>query len=322
VALAAGDVLVRVHGSALGAHPGAEAAGEIIEAGDAAAQWLGHQVVVPRLLPCGECGACQRGRVAACPHRRRRGSPAAAETVPARSLLPLVPPLFPKAVPAGSLWRWAALADALSAPYAGLCRAGVSPGELCAVMGDGPRLAAAVLVAQALGLRTAVLCADGETRERLCAPPYQVLQALDSARLDPGDARAALDELAAREGLAGLGLTVLEVSGSDAGRVRALAMAPAAAVLLDRPGEVSGLPAPLPPSLALPLSRLCQEQGQVIGAGPAHPDLLPELAARVLRGEIDLAAFTYAVAPHEIDDVLSRRRRGQGDRLGLPIVCF
>lgn len=328
------EVRVAVHGSALGAHPGAEVAGVVQEAGRAAAELLGRPVLVPRLLPCGECGLCQRGRVASCPHRRRRGAPAALEQVPARFLLPLDPPLLAHAVAPSDLWRHAALCDALAAPYSALVRAGQSPGELCVVLGGGFRAAAAVLVVRALGCQAVVLAADADERERLCAPPFSARKALDSLGLDPEAGRAAVREIAAEASLPAHGLCLLETTGTDAGRLRALGMLEAggSALLLDRMQplaplpEGDELPAPLPagPGLCGPaaLDRLSREQCQVIGVGAAHPDLLPELAALVQRAEIDLSALVAAVTPAEIDAVLGRRRRGEGDRLKLPIVRF
>jgi 6-hydroxycyclohex-1-ene-1-carbonyl-CoA dehydrogenase len=338
-ALLPGDVLIEVYGSALGAHPGAEVVGVVAAAGEAASDWLGRPVIVPRLLPCGECGLCLRGRVAACPSRRRRGAPAAEETVPARFLLPLAPPLLPEPVPLGELWRWAALADALAAPHTGLCRAGQGPGELCVILGGGFRAAAAVLVVRAVGCQAVVLAPREDDRAGLSAPPFGAVAALDTDLLDPEAAREALREIAARAELPVHGPCLIETTGSDAGRARALAMVAAGgtAVLLDRVGRVGrgaadeqpddAMAAPLSagPALAGPaaLALLCEEQGTVIGAGAPHPDLLPDLVALVLRGALDLTALTVAVAPSDIDLVLSQRRRGDvGERLRLPVARF
>ncbi len=113
MALLPGEVVVRVIGSALGAHPGAEIVGTVTLAGEAAADWVGRQVLVPRLLPCGECALCQRGRVAVCPHLRRRPAPpdlVPEEGVPSRFLLPLGPPILTEPLPPERLWLLACAA--------------------------------------------------------------------------------------------------------------------------------------------------------------------------------------------------------------------
>lgn len=68
--------------------------GVVAEAGAAAQHLAGQAVLVPRILPCGECSCCRRGAVLTCPHRRSRPSvPQPYEVLPARYLLPLHPPL-------------------------------------------------------------------------------------------------------------------------------------------------------------------------------------------------------------------------------------
>lgn len=334
--LAPADILVAVHGSALGAHPGAEVSGVVTDTGAAAAHLRGRPVLVPRLLPCGECSLCQRGRVAVCPGLRRHGPPAAEVVVPARFVVPLGPPLFPAEVPADRLWRFAALADTLGAPHAGLLRAGQSPGELCVILGGGVRAAGAALVVRAIGCQAVVICANAEQRAGLLEPPFQVAAVLDSAALDPDGARAAVREAAQSLGLRPHGLTLLETSGSDAGRARALAMVESGgiAVLLDRAaagpvGPQTEMPSPLPAGPALgiaALDRICDQQGAVLGAGAAHPDLLPELVALALRAELPLDAFTDPVEPTDQAqaEVLAARRAGQAGAaaLRLPIVRF
>ncbi|HRI50446.1 MAG TPA: alcohol dehydrogenase catalytic domain-containing protein, partial [Pseudomonadota bacterium] len=125
--LSPSDVELLICGSALGAHPGAEVVGIVSAAGESAAHLADRCVIVPRLLPCGECEPCRRGRVAVCATRRPR--PRHLETrevVPAGFLLPLEPPFVQAVPPADSWWWYAALSDALLAPYSGLVRVGQS----------------------------------------------------------------------------------------------------------------------------------------------------------------------------------------------------
>jgi len=331
--LSPADVELLICGSALGAHPGAETVGIVRAAGESAAHLADRCVIVPRLLPCGECEPCRRGRIAVCATRRPRPQDLATrEIVPARFLLPLEPPFVQAVPPADSWWRYAALSDALLAPYSGLVRVGQSPGGLCVVLGGGARAAAAVLVIRALGCQAAVLCPRADERERLCAPPYGALAALDPAEHDSESARRFLRELAVTAGLLPHGLTHLETTGSDAGRARALGLLEAGgvAVLLDRSRPLSESPAA--ESLAAPLiadpsvsgmallERVSSEQCQILGAGPGHPDLLPELVALLERAQLDLAQFTRAVALDDAAAELADRRAGRGDQLTLPIV--
>jgi len=141
------EVVVRVAGRALGVEPAAEIAGAVVQAGDAAREWLGRRVVVPRLLPCGDCDRCRRGRVASCPSRAKRQW-VPEETLPARFLCAL-----DDFAPDAELWRAAALADAAAAPFAALARAGLAPGDGVVVIGDGPRAVLASAIVRAKGAR-------------------------------------------------------------------------------------------------------------------------------------------------------------------------
>ncbi len=45
---------------------GHEVSGTVVEAGWGTEEWLGRQVVVPSLIPCGDCEACRAGRYSIC----------------------------------------------------------------------------------------------------------------------------------------------------------------------------------------------------------------------------------------------------------------
>jgi len=294
----AGEVLVEVSGSALGAQPGAEIAGRVVAAGEAADEWLGRRVVVPRLLPCGECRFCRRGNVFACPSRAARGGVATHETVPARYLLSVEKPLD-----AGdSWWRWAALADAASTPYGALVRAQVAPGDLCLVVGGGVRGRFACALARALGAHAAVLDADGDRRARAIAAGARF--ALDGETYDADGAREALRAEARASGIESATLKVIETTGTAAGRRRALALLDAGATCaLLSDGDGGDAPAPV--------DAIAERQATVVGAAACHPDLLPELAALVVRGEVDLARETVALPFAALADALADRRAGR-----------
>lgn len=332
VASAACDVEVEVLGSALGAHPGAEIVGVVRQAGESAGHLLGRAVLVPRVLGCGECDLCRRGRLGSCPSLAARPQrPQATEKLPARFLLPLEPPYLAAAPAPDLLPLYAALSDGLLAPYSGLVRAGVGPGMLCVVLGTGSRAALATVAARSLGSQVAVLTDDPDEGTILCQPPYGALRSLDARALDPEAVAAALRQLCGEVGLPWHGLCVLETSGSAAGRRRALSVlgTGGTAVLLERSQPQSAKAtedAPDTGGLAL-LEKVVAAGCQIIGASAGHPDLLPELVALVERAGLgpELATMTRRAAPADVDALLARRRSGEesaAERVQLPIVCY
>lgn len=310
----------------------------VVEAGDSAGHLLGRSVVIPRLLACGECEPCRRGRLTSCPELRPRPRrPVPRELVPARFLLPLEPPFVAAPPEQGDLWRYAALAESLLAPYAALVRAGVTPGTLCAVLGGGARAGLATVVIRALGGAAVVVTPEPREQAALCQPPFHALATLDPSTMDPGAMRLRLREIATEAGLTSHGLVLIESSGSDAGRARALGMSEAGGtvILLGRGHELgpatatsttdSALAAepvggPGLTSIAL-LERVSTEQCQIHGAGAPHPDLLPELLALLDRAGVDLSTLVRAVEPGDVDAEMAARRARRADLL-LPVVRF
>lgn len=336
MSLSPAEVEVIIHGSALGAHPGQECVGRVERAGESAAHLAGRGVLIPRLIACGECEACRRGRLTVCSARTERPRrPVEREVLPARFLLPLEPPFVASALEPAALWPYAAVADGLLAPYSGLVRAGVTPGTLCVVLGGGVRAALCAVVIRALG-GVAVACAPrADEREELLAPPYHAHAALDPIALDPDAARARVREIAAAAGLPVHGAVLIETTGSDAGRARALGMSEAGGtvILLSR-GHALEDGAPPAGALAAEqvggsgltsvalLERVTEEQCQILGAGAPHPDLLPELLALLDRARVDLSTLVQPVDAGSIESVMAERRAGRAASLALPVVRF
>lgn len=310
----------------------------VVEAGDSAGHYLGRSVVIPRLLPCGECEPCRRGRLTSCPELRPRPRrPVPRERVPARFLLPLEPPFVAAPPEPGDLWRYAALAESLLSPYAALVRAGVTPGTLCAVLGGGARAGLAAVVIRALGCAAVIVTPEPREQVDLCQPPFHALAALDPSTMDPDAMRLRLREIAKEAGLLSHGLVLIESSGSDAGRARALGMSEAGGtvILLGRGHQLGPASAEsaLEPAIAAEplggpsltsvalLERVSTEQCQIHGAGASHPDLLPELLALLDRAGVDLSTLVRAVEPGEIDAEMAVRRARRADLL-LPVARF
>ena len=206
--------------------------------------------------------------------------------MPARYLLPVAPPYVRVAPPTETLWQFALLSDALLTPYTGLMRAGVSPGTVCVVLGQGTRAQLAAVMAEALGLFVVRFSAQ------------------EAAQLDPAAARQHVAELAKAQGLPLAGACIVETGGANV--EGSLVAEPEAGAQLV--------------SVAV-LQQVVAMQAQVLAVAP-HPDLLPELLALCGRAQLDLASHTRAVRADEIEAVMAARRSGQETDLRLPIVQF
>ena len=73
---------------------GHEISGRVVAAGAGAQEWLGKAVIVPAVLPCGECDLCKRGLGTICRKQKMPGNDiqggfATHIVVPARGLCPV-----------------------------------------------------------------------------------------------------------------------------------------------------------------------------------------------------------------------------------------
>ena len=119
---------------------------------------VGRPVIVPAVLPCGECDLCRADLRSICrkqvmPGNDRDGGFASHLTVPARYLCP-VPA---KVLDDHALWELAVVSDAVATPFQAVARAGIQPGDLAVVVGTGGIGLHAVQIAAAAGARVTAL---------------------------------------------------------------------------------------------------------------------------------------------------------------------
>lgn len=259
--------------------PGRVAVGRIAEVAADVAYPAGTMVVVPELLPCGECDACGRARVLLCRRLRAlgRGGPKETEgepigglsrfvTVPARYLLPLEAELTEFAKPD----RLAVtVAMAWMAPlYQALVMAGVAAGDIAAIVGRGIRVEA--------------------LRSLLEQKSVQVVEANDVADVD---AQAQQRELPR------LGWKIFLLEGDRESMQQAARLIGPAATMVVAPQN------PLQEVAFCDLGLLAQRDAQIRTATQAHPDLYLETFAMALRGLTPpvLKQFPFAQAQAAIE---------------------
>src|SRR5512138_2961237 len=142
---------------------GHEISGRVVKAGGGAEGWLGKAVLVPAVMPCGECDACRRGKGTICPNQKMPGNDihggfATHLEVPARGLCPVDEARLAKAGLA--LADVSVVADAVTTPYQAAVQAEVRPGQLVVVNGVGGVGTYAVQIAAAKGATVVAIDVD------------------------------------------------------------------------------------------------------------------------------------------------------------------
>ncbi len=235
--LSPGDVLVEVAGCGVchtdlgylfdGVRPrhamplilGHEIAGIVVAAGDGADDLLGRKVVVPAVIPCGECGACRRGRGSICSKQVFLGCDvdggfASHVVVPARGLCVIGDAdLERSGVPLADL---GVLADAITTPYQAILRSGLREGDVAVFVGAGGVGGFGVQIAAALGARVAAIDVDAERLALIGA--HGAALTIDSRGLDGKAVRQKLRDWCKAEKLPATEWRIFETSGVAAGQ--------------------------------------------------------------------------------------------------------
>jgi 6-hydroxycyclohex-1-ene-1-carbonyl-CoA dehydrogenase len=271
---------------------GHEIAGWVEDAGSAYRSLVGRAVVVPAVIPCGDCVSCRAGRPTICrrqvmPGNDRDGGFATHVILPGRGLCP-VPGASEDGrasigrAPGLTLRHLAVVADAVSTAYQSVERSGLAEGELAVVVGLG---GVGTYAAQFATLRgAAVAGVDVDPRRLQGASRIGVGLALDGRELPPKEARARILEFARSQGAPEIGWKIFECSGTPGGQKAAFSLLGPGATLL-----VVGFT--LQP-VEITLSRLMAFDARAIGNWGCAPDLFPEILESVLDGSIDVVSHT------------------------------
>ena len=140
----------------LGAIPGHEYCGEVVEAGPRAGWRVGDRVIAPFILSCGECPECRAGQTTTCRAQRvpgfgEPGAYAEYVSAPHAHNLARLPETLTPALAAGLGCRVTTAYHALTG------RAGLQAGEWLAVHGTGGIGLSVLLIGRALGARVVVV---------------------------------------------------------------------------------------------------------------------------------------------------------------------
>jgi 6-hydroxycyclohex-1-ene-1-carbonyl-CoA dehydrogenase len=272
---------------------GHEISGVVVEAGDGAAAWLGKSVIVPAVLPCGECDLCKRGLATICraqkmPGNDIQGGFASHIVVPARGLCEV--DLKRLAAAGLTLPQVSIVADALTTPYQAVNRAGVKPGSLAVVIGVGGVGGYCVQLARAFGAQVVAIDVDDAKLDAIAQ--HGAALTLNAKRHDAKQLKAAVNDFARSQGLRGTEWFIFECSGTAAGQTTAYGLLVHGATL-----SVVGFTMD---KVEVRLSNLMAFDAKAIGNWGCPPDQYPAALDLVLSGQVDIASF---VEQRLLDDI-------------------
>lgn len=259
---------------------GHEVSGVVDAADDTFRHLVGREVIVPAVIPCGECALCRAGRGNACraqvmPGNDLDGGFAEALVVPGRGLCVV------EQRGEFALEELSVIADAVTTPYQAVVRSELAPGGLAVVIGVGGVGGYAVQIAAAFGAR--VVAVDVSADRLAAIAPYGASLTLDASAMDFKALKKEITARAKEWGCPAHGWTIFECSGSTAGQETAFGLLGTAGTLMVV-GFTLG-------KLELRLSNLMAFDATVQGTWGCRPELYPEALRLVTSGRIQLKPF-------------------------------
>jgi len=266
---------------------GHEVSGTVVEAGAGAESWIGSDVVVPAVIPCGRCAACAAGRGSICPKQVFPGSDVHGGfgthlKVPARGLCQ-VPDLGDRRVnPAGlELWSLAVVADAASTAYQAVVRSGLAAGDLAVFVGVGGVGGFGAQIAASLGARVAAVDVSQDRLDMIATRGAALL--LRSDRVEGRELRKAIQAFGKDHDIPTWRHRIFETSGTPAGQIAAFGLL--------GPGSHLSVVGYTPKAVELRLSNLMAFDAAAQGNWGCLPEHFPAVVDLVLSGRVAVSPF-------------------------------
>jgi 6-hydroxycyclohex-1-ene-1-carbonyl-CoA dehydrogenase len=266
---------------------GHEVSGRIAAVGEGAESWIGREVIVPAVIPCGACDACRNGRSSICtrqifPGNDVDGGFATHVRLPARGLC-LVPDLKDRRLnPAGlDLATLSVIADAVSTPFHAIQRSGLGAGDVAVFVGVGGVGGFGAQIAAAQGAH--VVAIDVDPLRLVAIAEHGADLTLRSDQLDFRALKREIAAFAAKFEVPSWRVHIFETSGSVVGQETAFGLL--------GPGGLLSVVGYTPNKVNVRLSNLMALDATAQGTWGCPPELYPAALELVLAGKVRLSPF-------------------------------
>jgi 6-hydroxycyclohex-1-ene-1-carbonyl-CoA dehydrogenase len=289
---------------------GHEVSGTVVETGDEVRDWKGKQVVVPAVIPCGECATCKAGRGRICPSQifpgcDVHGGFATHVSVPAQGLCPVGDLTDASINPSRiELPLLSVIADAVSTPYQAIRMAGLASGDLAIFIGVGGVGGFGVQVAASMGAHVVAIDVREDRLEMMSQHGAELTLRADE--LGFKDLRKAVKGFAKEHKIPTWRTKIFETSGTHAGQSTAFG-------LLGHGGHLAVVGFTTA-KLELRLSNLMAFDATAVGNWGCLPELYPEIVDLVLSGKIALGPFVEQRPLAAINETFAEMHEGHANR--------
>lgn len=257
----------------------------------------GKPVIIPAVLPCGECELCKAGRSNICQNQKMPGNDfnggfSSHVLVPARYLAE-VPDA---ALASHTLAELSVIADAVSTPYQVIIKSDLKEGDFAIIIGVGGIGIYAAQLAKIFGAKVLAIDIAQEKLDQLSE--IGVSASLNSKGLDIKEIKKKVKGICKESGASPFGWKIYEMSGTKAGQELAFA-------LLGIAGTLSIVGFTLEKS-EYRLSNLMAFDAQLIGTWGCKPELYDDVIKLTADGKLKLKPYTETFGLSQINDIFQR----------------
>ncbi len=262
---------------------------------------LNQQVVIPAVLPCGECGACKSGNDRICsqqvmPGNDIHGGFSEFIDVPSRFLVEI-----PEKQDQETLSRFSIIADAVTTPLQSIHNLELKKAELAVIIGCGGVGSYAALIAKAYGANVIAIDIDDRKLEKLNS--VGIHHTLNIKGIEPRDVKSSIKEIVKNNNCPRFGHKIFETSGTKAGQELAF-------TLMGFGSRIAVVGFTME-KVNIRMSNLMAYDARLIGNWGASPSVYAEAIQLAISGDLHLNDFTELYPLDKINEVITMAHKGE-----------
>ena len=273
----------------------------------------GKKVIIPAVLPCGECELCKKGRSNMCQNQLMPGNDFhggfASHIVVPHKYLCEVPDSILKNY---SLEQISVIADAISTPYQVIRKSEIESNDLAIVIGVGGVGIYGALIAKIFGAK--VLAIDINDEKLSLATKNGIDAVLNSKGLDTKEIKNRVKEIAKTLGVSKYGWKIFEFSGTAVGQDLAFNLITYTSTL-----SIVGFTMN---KLEVRLSNLMAFDAKLIGTWGCKPELYPEVVELIDSGKLVIKDFVQTFPMSKINEVFRNTLEHKYDKRSVLVPDF
>lgn len=289
---------------------GHEISGTVVEG---PAEWMGKNVIIPAVLPCGECELCKNGRSNICrkqlmPGNDFDGGFASHIVVPFKYLCPVPDEILKKY----SLEQLSVIADAVSTPYQVLKKSELMQNDLAIIIGVGGIGIYGVQLAKIFGAKTIAI--DINDDKLASANSVGTDAVINPVGLDIKSIKEKIKVLAKELNAPKYGWKIFEFSGTKGGQDLAFNLITFASTL-----SIVGFTMD---KVEVRLSNLMAFDAKLIGTWGCKPELYPEVLDLITKDKLKISQFIEIYSLSKINEVFKNTLEHKYNKRSILVPDF